>query len=91
MLLERVKSICDEKGITLKILAEKRMNITYQALYAALSGNPTIGKVKDIANALGVDYIKLLEDRSEVKLLIEYEGETKRITETDLIKLFKEK
>ena len=89
-MLERVKNICSEKGTNLKELA-KKMGITYQSLYAALSGNPTIGKIQEIANTLGVHYLEILDDRQEVKILIEYEGKTKRITDNDLIKLFKEK
>jgi transcriptional regulator with XRE-family HTH domain len=86
----RVQEICKEKGMSMQDLA-KRMGITYQALYASISGNPTIGKIKEIAAALGVDYLELLEDRSNVKIILEYRGESKRITESDIIKLFKEK
>lgn len=39
----------------------KRMGVTYQALYAAVSGNPTIGKLGEIANALGVEIIDLFD------------------------------
>lgn len=86
----RVQEICKEQGITMQDLA-KRMGVSYQALYASVSGNPTIAKVKDIADALGVDYIELLEEKKEISILLEFEGETKRITENDLIKLFKDK
>ena len=54
----RVKEICKSKGITMQELAEK-MNVTNQALYAAVSGNPTIGKLQEIANALGVEVVDL--------------------------------
>lgn len=54
----RVQEICKEQGITMQDLA-KRMGVTYQALYAAVSGNPTIGKLGDIAKALEVDIIDL--------------------------------
>lgn len=86
----RVQEVCKEKGVSMQDLA-KRMGISYQALYASVSGNPTIGKVKEIALALDVDFLELLVDRSEVKILLEYQGETKRITDSDLIKIFKEK
>ena len=49
----RVQEICKQQGITMQDLA-KRMGVTYQALYAAVSGNPTIGKLGEIAKALGV-------------------------------------
>lgn len=42
----------------------KRMGVTYQALYAAVSGNPTIGKLGEIANALGVNIVDLIEKNS---------------------------
>lgn len=86
----RVQEICKEKGINMQDLA-KRMGITYQALYASVSGNPTIGKIKEIAQALDIDYLELLEERSDIKIMIEYQGETKRITKNDIIKIFKEK
>lgn len=55
----RVQEICKRQGITMQELA-KKMGITYQALYASVSGNPTIGKLQEIANALGVDVVDLL-------------------------------
>lgn len=54
----RVQEICKEQGITMQDLA-KKMGVTYQALYAAVSGNPTIGKLGDISKALGVDIAEL--------------------------------
>lgn len=50
----RVNEICKEKGITLKDLA-KKLGVTYQALFANLNGNPTLSKLNDIAQALGVE------------------------------------
>lgn len=86
----RVDEICKEQGITMKDLA-KKMGITYQALYSSCSGNPTIGKIKEIAAALNVHYFELLEENRGVEFYMKYQGDTKRITENDLIKLFKEK
>lgn len=56
----RVQEICKEQGITMQDLA-KKMGVTYQALYAAISRNPTIGKLGDIAKALGVNIVDLFE------------------------------
>ena len=50
----RVNEICKEKGITQKDLA-KKLGVTYQSLYANLSGNPTLSKLNEIAQALGVE------------------------------------
>lgn len=60
----RVQEICKEQGITMQDLA-KKMGVTYQALYAAISGNPTIGKLGDIAKALGVNVVDLFAERSQ--------------------------
>lgn len=59
----RVQEICKEQGITMQDLA-KRMGVTYQALYAAVSGNPTIGKLGDIAKALGVNIVDLFDEET---------------------------
>lgn len=60
----RVQEICKEQGITMQDLA-KKMGVTYQALYAAVSGNPTIGKLGDIAKALGVNIVDLFTENSQ--------------------------
>lgn len=60
----RVQEICKKQGITMQDLA-KRMGVTYQALYAAVSGNPTIGKLGEIANALGVEVIDLFDGKQD--------------------------
>lgn len=60
----RVQEICKEQGITMQDLA-KKMGVTYQALYAAVSGNPTIGKLRDIAKALEVNVVDLFEGNSQ--------------------------
>lgn len=86
----RVDEICKEQGITMKDLA-KKMGITYQALYSSCSGNPTIGKVKEIADALNVHYFELLEEKRNIEFYMKYQGDMKRITENDLVKLFNDK
>ena len=60
----RVQEICKEQGITMQDLA-KKMGVTYQALYAAVSGNPTIGKLGDIAKTLGVSIVDLFDEEKE--------------------------
>lgn len=60
----RVQEICKHQGITMQDLA-KRMGVTYQALYAAVSGNPTIGKLGEIAKILGVGITDLLDEDKE--------------------------
>lgn len=60
----RVQEICKQQGLTMQDLA-KRMGVTYQALYAAVSGNPTIGKLGEMAKALGVSVGDLLDEQKE--------------------------
>ena len=59
----RIQEVCKEKGVTMQILA-KKMGITYQALYASVAGNPTVGRLEEIAKALDVEVIDLLERKS---------------------------
>ena len=57
----RVQEICKSRGITMQVLAS-RMGVTYQALYASVSGNPTVNKLQEIADALGVPLAELFEE-----------------------------
>lgn len=75
----RVKEICKSKGITMQELAEK-MNVTNQALYAAVSGNPTIGKLQEIANALGVEVVDLLGASKEGVITCPHCGKEIKLT-----------
>lgn len=65
----RVQEICKIQGITMQQLA-KKMGITYQALYASVSGNPTIGKLKEIAKVLDVNITDLLDEDKENNIVI---------------------
>ena len=56
----RIKEICSQRGITLQELA-KRLNINYQSLHAAMTGNPTIETLKKIADVLGVQVVDLFD------------------------------
>lgn len=59
----RIKEICKERGIMLKDLAEK-INITEVGLSKSLNGNPTIGRLEEIAEVLGVSVSDLFENGS---------------------------
>lgn len=56
----RVQSLCKEKGMSLQDLASS-IGITYQSLYDCLKGNPTLKRLQEIADALGVDVTELFE------------------------------
>ena len=55
----RVKELCSEQGITLKELSEK-MGIKPESLSRALSGNPQLSTLENIAKALKVGVAELL-------------------------------
>lgn len=56
----RVKELLKSKGLTAKELAE-RLGVTDIALRASLKGNPTIGTLERVADALGVSVAELFE------------------------------
>ena len=56
----RIKEVATSKGIDLQTLS-KKLGITYQALNARMVGNPSMKVIQQIANALNVDPIELIE------------------------------
>ena len=58
----RVKEICREKNIMLKDLASM-IGISEVGLSKSLNGNPTISRLEEIANALGVSVTELFEEK----------------------------
>lgn len=56
----RLKEILKDKGVLHKELAE-RLGVTDIALRASLKGNPTIGTLERVADALGVSVAELFE------------------------------
>ena len=60
----RIKDICREQGIMLKDLA-KLLGLTEVGLSKSINGNPTIGRLEEIANALGVPVTELFDKSSD--------------------------
>lgn len=60
----RIKDICREQGIMLKDLA-KQLGLTEVGLSKSINGNPTIGRLEEIANALGVPVAELFDKSSD--------------------------
>ncbi len=58
----RIKEICKEKGILQKDLA-KSLGISDISLRASLKGNPTVGTLEKVANALNVAVTELFEPK----------------------------
>ena len=57
----RIKELCKEKGISIHELAEKKLGITYQALYESISKNPSLNRLQQIATALDVPITDLFD------------------------------
>ncbi|SHF49007.1 helix-turn-helix domain-containing protein [Dysgonomonas macrotermitis] len=87
----RIKEICKEQGIMMKDLAE-RINITEVGLSKSLNGNPTIGRLQEISDALNVDFIELFTTQKKGVLgYIEYDGDVYKINSiSDIEKLLEE-
>jgi len=64
-LKERVKAICDEKGFKFNELAAM-MGVDKSTVSRVLSGNPTLSKLVEIANALDVLLSELFSTGQEV-------------------------
>lgn len=60
----RIKEIIRAKGYTQKEFADK-LGITLSALNQRLDGNPTVGSLREIANALEVNLLDLFDDERE--------------------------
>ena len=68
---ERVKEICTIKGITQKEVALK-IGVTAISINKSLSGNsPSVGTLRKIADALGVELAQLFPEPQEERLVID--------------------
>lgn len=59
----RIKEVCRQNGLMMKDLAEK-LGMTEVGLSKSLNGNPTVGRLEEIAKVLGVDFMELFEQES---------------------------
>ena len=72
----RIKDICKQKGLLQKELAEK-VGVTDIALRASKKGNPTVGTLEKVANALNVEVWELFTEspgESEISGFIKAKG-----------------
>ena len=83
----RVKEICKEKGILMEELANK-LGIARVNLTKTINGNPTIGTLERIAEALDVDFMDLFakNEKEEANGYIELDGVIHKITSKDDIR-----
>lgn len=86
----RVKEICKEKGILFKDLAEK-LGVTDVGLRKQVQGNPTIGTLEKIAEALDVPVTELFTPNNpKIYGYVEYKGTVYTIrSRSDLENLMK--
>ena len=89
----RIKEICKEKQITMKEIAEK-LGINPITLSQSLNGNPTLSRLQEVADILGVGVPELFETGpipKEIHGCIYVEGTPRLITcKEDLIDLLNE-
>lgn len=64
ILANRVKEICNEKGLQMKDLAAI-MKVKPESLSRTLNGNPQLSSLENIAKALNVGVADLFADKSE--------------------------
>ena len=67
-----IKNIAREKGMRFEDIA-KKLGITKGGLSKALNGNPTIGTLRKVAEALEVPVAELLRDEAGDKPVIQQE------------------
>jgi transcriptional regulator with XRE-family HTH domain len=60
----RIKEVAKAKGEEMKTIA-KKLGITYQALNARITGNPSKKVLQEIADVLGCSVIELIEPEKE--------------------------
>lgn len=79
----RVKEICKQKGISQAELA-KKIGVSASALNQSIVGNPSLDKLKDIANALDVSLSELVgDDVSDNTIICPNCGTKLKITKED--------
>lgn len=83
-----IKNKISSRGYTLQQVADA-LGITQQAVSAAINGNPSLSRLKDIASFLGISVSELLADEDGAETIIKVKRGVKTIkieieTEEDL-------
>ena len=65
VMVDRLKAIMRQKGVTQVELSEK-LGITKSAFYQRINGNPSLSSIKELADALGVEVWELFIDREDI-------------------------
>ena len=85
----RIKEIAKDKGITMGEIADK-LGINPVNLSASLNGNPTLNRLQEVADVLGVEISDLFtkENNNEIHGFLEYNGKVYKIKGMDDFKAF---
>lgn len=78
----RIKELLKEKGMLHKDLAAS-LGVTDIALRASLKGNPTIGTLEKVANALGVEVTELFSPKPTDTINCPHCGKSIRVQKAD--------
>ena len=80
----RIKEIARAKGITMNEIAEK-MGINPVNLSSSLNCNPTLNRLQEVADILGVDVSDLFskEKQTDIYGFLEYNGKVYKIGNID--------
>ena len=73
-----IKRVAKEKGMTMAEIAEK-LGISPINLSTSLNRNPTLKRLKEVADVLGVPVRELFKDDDIVRGYIEFDGHIERI------------
>lgn len=73
MELLRIKEICKQKGITMQEIAG-RLGISNVNLSASLNKNPTLNRLKEVADVLGVEVWQLFKKNEDISGIVQYRG-----------------
>lgn len=72
----RIKEVCKEKEMTMAEIA-KILGISPVTLSQSLNGNPTLSRLTEVADALGVDVSELfVKNTAELQGCVFYQGKT---------------
>lgn len=73
-----IKNKISSHGYTLQQVADA-LGITQQAVSAAINGNPSLSRLKDISAVLGISVSELLADEEEEETVIKVSKNVKAI------------
>ena len=85
----RIKELAKQRGMTIGDIA-KEIGISRVNLSNSINGNPTLGRLKEVATILQVEVAELFKktDTKQVYGYLEYDGEITKIESLDGLKAF---